>query len=129
MIVFYLYLPYFSLKYVPVSGFYKFLIPAVIIAGIIGLLIARPADKNKTVFFSLVSLVVLLISIPVYFMNPFIKNIYYYYLAVTLFYSGYIISETVFPTLITRLARRDSYGGNLGFYTSMQHAGVFLGLL
>ncbi|MEM0133430.1 MFS transporter [Acidiplasma sp.] len=127
MIVFYLYLPYFSLKYVPVSGFYKFLIPAVIIAGIIGLLIARPADKNKTVFFSLVSLVVLLISIPVYFMNPFIKNIYYYYLAVTLFYSGYIISETVFPTLITRLARRDSYGGNLGFYTSMQHAGVFFG--
>ena len=37
-----------ELKYFPVNRFYEFLIPVVIIAGIIGLAIARPADKNKT---------------------------------------------------------------------------------
>ncbi len=127
MIVFYFYLPFFSIRYVPVSEFYTFLIPAVIIAGVIGLAIARPADKNKTVFFSVISLIILLISIPVYFLNIYIKDVYFFYLGIVIFYSGYIISETVFPTLITRVASEKSYGGNLGFYTSMQHAGVFAG--
>ncbi len=127
MIVFYFYLPFFSLKYFSVSHFYEFLIPVVVIAGIIGLAIARPADKNKTVLFSLISLIILLISIPIFFLNSKVNDVTYFGLSVTAFYSGYIISETVFPTLITRLAREDSYGGNLGFYTSMQHAGVFVG--
>ncbi len=127
MIVFYFYLPFFSIRYVPVSGFYTFLIPAVIIAGAIGIAIARPADKNKTVLFSVISLIILLISVPVYFLNIYIKDVYFFYLGVVVFYSGYIISETVFPTLITRVASENSYGGNLGFYTSMQHAGVFAG--
>ncbi|AGO61095.1 MULTISPECIES: MFS transporter [Ferroplasma] len=127
MIVFYLYLPVFSLKYFPVSRFYEFLIPVVFIAGIIGLAIARPADKNKTVLFSLVSLIVLLISVPLFFLNTHVTDVTYFALSVAGFYSGYIISETVFPTLITRLAPKNSYGGNLGFYTSMQHAGVFFG--
>ena len=129
MIVFYFYLPLYSLRYFPVNRFYEFLIPVVIIAGIIGLAIARPADKNKTVLFSLVSLVVLLISIPLFFLNNRVNDVTYFGLSVAAFYSGYIISETVFPTLITRLAPRNSYGGNLGFYTSMQHAGVFFGAL
>ncbi len=127
MIVFYFYLPFFSLKYFSVSHFYEFLIPVVVIAGIIGLAIARPADKNKTVLFSLISLIILLISVPIFFLNSKVNDVTYFGLSVTAFYSGYIISETVFPTLITRLAREDSYGGNLGFYTSMQHAGVFVG--
>ncbi len=127
MIIFYFYLPFFSLKYFNVSHFYEFLIPVVIIAGVVGLAIARPADKNKTVLFSLVSLVILLISVPVFFLNNRVNDVTYFGLSVAAFYSGYIISETVFPTLITRLAREDSYGGNLGFYTSMQHAGVFAG--
>ncbi len=129
MIVFYLYLPIFSLKYFPVNKFYEFLIPIVVVAGIIGLAIARPADKNKTVLFSLVSLIVLLISVPLFFLNTRVTDVTYFALSVTGFYSGYIISETVFPTLITRLAPKNSYGGNLGFYTSMQHAGVFFGAL
>ena len=129
MIVFYLYLPIYALKYFPVSKFYEFLIPVVFIAGIVGLAIARPADKNKTVFFSLISLIVLLISIPLFFLNERVTNVTYFALSVIAFYSGYIISETVFPTLITRLAPKNSYGGHLGFYTSMQHAGVFFGAL
>jgi MFS family permease len=129
MIVFYLYLPIYALKYFPVGKFYEFLIPVVFIAGIVGLAIARPADKNKTVFFSLISLIVLLISIPLFFLNERIINVTYFALSVIAFYSGYIISETVFPTLITRLAPKNSYGGHLGFYTSMQHAGVFFGAL
>ncbi|MEM0140049.1 MAG: MFS transporter [Ferroplasma sp.] len=127
MIVFYYYLPIFSLKYFKVSDFYEFLIPIVFIAGIVGLAIARPADKNKTVLFSLVSLVVLFISVPLYFLNTMVTNIDYFGLGIVAFFSGYIISEIVFPTLVTRLAPEGSYGGNLGFYTSMQHAGVFLG--
>jgi MFS family permease len=129
MIVFYLYLPIFSLKYFPVDRFYEFLIPVVFIAGIIGLAVARPADKNKTVLFSLVSLVILLISVPLFFLNTQVTGVTYFALSVAGFYTGYIISETVFPTLITRLAPKNSYGGNLGFYTSMQHAGVFFGAL
>ena len=129
MIVFYLYLPIYALKYFPVSKFYEFLIPVVFIAGIVGLAIARPADKNKTVFFSLISLIVLLISIPLFFLNERVTNVTYFALSVIAFYSGYIISETVFPTLITRLAPKNSYGGHLGFYTSMQHAGVFFGAI
>ena len=129
MIVFYLYLPIYALKYFPVSKFYEFLIPVVFIAGIVGLAIARPADKNKTVFFSLISLIVLLISIPLFFLNERITNVTYFALSVIAFYSGYIISETVFPTLITRIAPKNSYGGHLGFYTSMQHAGVFFGAI
>jgi MFS family permease len=127
MIIFYFYLPAYSLKYFPVGRFYEFLIPVVFIAGIIGLAIARPADKNKTVFFSLVSLIVLLISVPLFFLNARINDVAYFALSVAAFYSGYVISETVFPTLVTRLAPKNSYGGNLGFYTSMQHAGVFFG--
>ncbi|WP_337860303.1 MFS transporter [Ferroplasma sp.] len=127
MIIFYLYLPIYSLKYFPVSRFYEFLLPVVFVAGIVGLSIARPADKNKTVLFSLVSLAVLLVSVPLFFLNNRITDVTYFALSVTAFYSGYIISETVFPTLITRLAPKNSYGGNLGFYTSMQHAGVFFG--
>jgi len=129
MIVFYLYLPIFSLKYFPVSRFYEYLVPVVFIAGIIGLAIARPADKNKTVFFSLISLIVLLISVPLFFLNTLVTGVTYFALSVAGFYTGYVISEMVFPTLITRLAPKNSYGGNLGFYTSMQHAGVFSGAL
>ncbi len=129
MIVFYLYLPIFSLKYFPVNRFYEFLIPVVFIAGIVGIAVARPADKNKTVLFSLVSIIVLLVSVPLFFLNSRVTGVTYFALSVTAFYSGYIISETVFPTLITRLAPKNSYGGNLGFYTSMQHAGVFFGAI
>ncbi len=127
MIVFYFYLPVFSLKYFGVDRFYEFLIPVVFIAGLIGLAVARPADKNKTVLFSLVSMIVLTVSVPLYFLNSTITNTYYFELSIVAFYTGYIISETVFPTLITRIAPEGTYGGDLGFYTSMQHAGVFMG--
>ena len=129
MIVFYFYLPIYSLKYFPVDRFYEFLIPTVVVSGIVGLAIARPADKNKTVMFSLVSLIILLISIPMFFLNSKINDLAFFGMGITAFYSGYVISEIVFPTLITRLAPENSYGGNLGFYTSMQHAGVFFGAL
>ncbi len=128
MITFYFYLPFLATRYYRVSNFYEFLIPVVVIAGLIGVGLAEPADRDKTVRFSLISLIILLISAPVYFyLDYFINNNIVFILGVLAFYTGYIISEIVFPTLITRLASKDSYGGNLGFYTSMQHAGVFLG--
>ncbi|AAT43886.1 MFS transporter [Picrophilus oshimae] len=128
MITFYFYLPFLATRYYKVSNFYEFLIPVVVVAGIIGVGLAEPADRDKTVRFSLISLIILLISAPLYFyLDYFMNNNIVFILGVFAFYTGYIISEIVFPTLITRLASRDSYGGNLGFYTSMQHAGVFFG--
>lgn len=128
MMFFFFYLPLYGKMAYGAKGYELFLLWPVVIGGIIAVMSSGFADRGKTTLFSIVSLTVMLASVPLVFLLPiatgskemfFIGNI--------VFFTGYSIYEIVFTPLISRLSRKDSYGANIGLYNTMQFSGQFVG--
>lgn len=125
---FFTYLPMYVKIAYPSADYRFLLIGPVIIGGVIAALSSMFADRGKHTLFSILSLVILAISVPIVLFVPHIegdRNIFY--IGTIIFFSGYSIYEIVFTPLVAKLSRRESYGANIGAYNTMQFTGQFFG--
>lgn len=128
MIVFFFYLPLYGTEAYGTHGYTLLLLWPVIIGGIVAVTSSGFADRGKTTMFSVISLVILLVSVPFVFLAPhYTANRDWFFIGAAIFFSGYSIYEIVFYPLISKISRKDSYGANIGIYNTMQFSGQFIG--
>ncbi|AKA48023.1 hypothetical protein IX51_01730 [uncultured archaeon] len=128
MIVFFYYLPLYGTSAYGTHGYDLLLLWPVIIGGIVAVGSSGFADRGKTTMFSVISLAVMLVSVPLVFLAPhYTGNRNWFFVGAIVFFSGFSIYEIVFYPLISRISKRDSYGANIGIYNTMQFSGQFIG--
>lgn len=128
MMFFFFYLPLYGKMAYGAKGYELFLLWPVVIGGIIAVMSSGFADRGKTTLFSIVSLAVMLASVPLVFLLPIATGSKeMFFIGTIVFFTGYSIYEIVFTPLISRLSRKDSYGANIGLYNTMQFSGQFVG--
>ena len=128
LMAFFFFLPIYARVAFPHTDFYLLLLPPVIIGGIIAFIVSMFADRGRHTLFSVVALVVLLISVPVVFLVPHASGSGMLFMAGSvIFFAGYSIYEIVFTPLVAKLSRKESYGANIGAYNMMQFTGQFVG--
>lgn len=128
MIVFFYNLPLFASKFYGISDYFEFLLPAIIIGGVVAIFSSMYADKGKTTLFALIALVVMLISSPLVLLMPVLtKSGIWFEFGTIVFLVGFSISEIIFPPLVTKLTLSHRFGANIGTYQTMQNLGQFFG--
>lgn len=128
MIVFFYYLPLYGTLAYGAHGYELLLLWPVVIGGIVAVVSSGFADRGKTTMFSVVSLVIMLASVPLVFLLPLSTgHREWFFAGAVIFFSGFSIYEIVFTPLISKLSKRDSYGANIGIYNTMQFSGQFVG--
>lgn len=128
MIVFFYYLPLYGTQAYGAHGYELLLLWPVIIGGIIAVVSSGFADRGKTTLFSIVSLLLMLVSVPFVFLEPLTtgdRN--WFFIGAIIFFAGFSIYEIVFTPLVSKLSRKESYGANIGIYNTMQFLGQFVG--
>jgi len=126
MAYFYFHLPLISEKFFSISDFYKFLLPALFIAGFVAVISSMYADRGKFKVVSISALIMLLVSTPfTLFLST--SSIYFLFAGSTLFFVGYALYDIAFPPLVSRLSSTGYYGSGLGVFNSFQYGGQFLG--
>ncbi len=128
MITFFYYLPLYGTSAYSVQGYNSVLLWTVIIGGVVAVVSSGFADRGHTTLFSVISLVILLCSLPLVFLLPYYtaeKN--WFFVGAAVFFSGYSIYEIVFYPLLARISMSNSYGANIGIYNTMQFSGQFIG--
>lgn len=128
MIVFFYYLPLYGTRAYGAHGYELLLLWPVVIGGIIAVVSSGFADRGRTTVFSVIALVIMLVSVPLVFLQPIATgNRMWFFIGTIIFFAGFSIYEIVFTPLISRLSRKDSYGANIGVYNTMQFSGQFVG--
>lgn len=128
MIVFFYYLPLYGTQAYGSNGYELLLLWPVVIGGIIAVASSGFADRGKTTLFSLISLILMLVSVPFVFLQPVATgNRNWFFIGAVIFFSGFSIYEIVFTPLVSKLSRKESYGANIGVYNTMQFLGQFIG--
>jgi MFS family permease len=126
MAYFYFHLPLLSVKFLPVSDFYEFLLPSLFIAGVVAVLSSMLADRGKFRTVAVGSVIILVASTPfVLFLSA--SGIYYLFFGSTLFFIGYALYDIAFPPLVSRLSSTGYYGSGLGIFNTFQYGGQFVG--
>ncbi len=128
MMVFFYYLPLYGVKAYGSQGYELLLLWPVVIGGAIAVISSGFADRGKTTLFAILSLLIVLISVPMVFTQPIrTGNRNWFFIGAIIFFIGYSIAEIVFTPLISKLSRKNSYGANIGVYNTMQFFGQFVG--
>lgn len=128
MIVFFYYLPLYGTLAYGSHGYELLLLWPVVIGGIIAVISSGFADRGRTTMFSVISLIVMLVSVPFVFLLPIATgHREWFFVGAVVFFAGFSIYEIVFTPLISKLSRKDSYGANIGIYNTMQFSGQFVG--
>lgn len=128
MIVFFYYLPLYGTKAYGSHGYELLLLWPVVIGGIIAVASSGFADRGKTTLFSIIALILMLVSTPFVFLEPVATgNRDWFFIGTIIFFAGFSIYEIVFTPLVSKLSGKESYGANIGIYNTMQFLGQFVG--
>lgn len=128
MMVFFFYLPLYGKQAYGSGGYELLLLWPVIIGGVIAVISSGFADRGKTTLFSVIALVVMLVSVPLVFLQPIATgNREWFFIGAIIFFAGFSIYEIVFTPLVSKISNKDSYGANIGTYNTMQFLGQFAG--
>lgn len=128
MIIFFYYLPLYGTAVYGSSGYDLLLFLPMLIGGFIAVAMSGIADRGYSTLFAIISLVVMLASIPLVFVVPHTTSDNEWFLiGTTVFFTGFSIYEIVYTPIIARISRKGSYGANIGMYNSFQFSGQFIG--
>ena len=128
MMVFFFYLPLYGTQAYGSRGYELLLLWPVVIGGVIAVISSGFADRGHNTMFSVISLIIMLISVPFVFLEPIATGTKeWFFIGSIIFFAGFSIYEIVFTPLISRISRKDSYGANIGVYNTMQFSGQFVG--
>jgi len=131
MTSFFFYFPLMVGRYLSLRQYYMALGPMVIMAGLSMLAASRIADRGASKAVSFASFSILLFSALVLFRQdqgvPSSHALTWIIVAGILFFMGFSGLEPVLPALVSRLARRETYGASLGSFNTIQFLGNFAG--
>ena len=110
------------------SGYEVVLLIPLIIGGVIAIGISPVAERGRRVIFAVLSLILIIASIPFIFLAPGTSDIKLILVTgLLVFFAGYSITEIVFTPIISTRVSSEDYGLNMGVYNTMQFSGQFLG--
>jgi MFS family permease len=128
MISLFFYLPVYGQYAFGSNGYESLLLWPVLIGGVIAVASSGLADMGHSNLFSIISLLLIIISIPILFIQPlFTGNSMWFFAGLIVFFTGYSLYEIIFTPMVSKLSRKDSYGANIGTYNTMQFMGQFGG--
>ncbi len=129
MMVFFFFIPLYSLEIGGLRNYSTLFILPVIIGGIVAASVSVDADRSsRTSFYALIALLISVISVPFVFIFS-MENVLpdSLFIGLTLFFISYSIYEIVFAPLISKLAGKSNYGANIGINNSLRSLGQFFG--
>ncbi|MBI3015109.1 MAG: MFS transporter [Candidatus Tectomicrobia bacterium] len=131
MTSFFFYFPLMVGRYLSLREYYMALGPMVIMAGVSMFAASRIADRGASKAVSFASFSILLFSALVLFQHDqgvlSSHPLAWMIVGGILFFMGFSGLEPVLPALVSRLARRETYGASLGSFNTIQFLGNFAG--
>ncbi len=110
------------------SGYDILLLIPLIIGGVIAIGLSPVAERGRRFIFAVLSVILIITSIPVIFLSPETNAIKIVLISgLLVFFAGYSITEIVFTPIISTRVSGTDYGLNIGVYNMMQFSGQFLG--
>ena len=110
------------------SGYDILLLIPLIIGGVIAIGLSPVAERGRRFIFAVLSVILIIASIPVIFLSPETNAIKIVLISgLLVFFAGYSITEIVFTPIISTRVSGTDYGLNIGVYNMMQFSGQFLG--
>lgn len=110
------------------SGYDILLLIPLIIGGVIAIGLSPVAERGRRFPFAVLSVILIIASIPVIFLSPETNAIKLVLISgLLVFFAGYSITEIVFTPIISTRVSGSDYGLNIGVYNMMQFSGQFLG--